>query len=67
MRNRRSISLTHHLTITTRYHSPVLEMAHSSNVIVYGTLNAVQGDFHIHNKDSESGVHDFHSEKHPYQ
>ena len=37
-------------------------MAHSSNhsnVIVYGTLNSVRGDFHIHKKDSESGVHNF--------
>ena len=45
-------------------------MAHSSNssnVIVNGTLNLVRGDFHIHNKDSESGVYDFHSEEHPYQ
>ena len=71
-RNQRSISLTHFtsFTITTRYHSPVLEMAHSSNssyVINHGTLNSVQGDFHIHNKDSESGMHDFRSEEHPYQ
>ena len=25
------------------------------------------GDSHIHNKDSESGVHDLLSEEHPYQ
>ena len=58
-------SVTHHLTITTRYHSPQ-EMAHSSNssnVFVHGTLNSVQGDFHIHNNDSESGGHDFHLER----
>ena len=64
------VPLTHRLTIATRHHSPVLEMAHSSNssnVIVNGTLNLVRGDFHIHNKDSESGVYDFHSEEHPYQ
>ena len=47
-----------------------LEMAHfsnSSNIINHGTLNLVQGDFHIHNKDSESGMHDFRSEEHPYR
>ena len=69
-RNRLSISLSP--TTSTGYHSPVLDMAHSSNssnVFVNGTLNslAVQGDFHVHNKDSESGVHDFHSEERPYQ
>ena len=45
-------------------------MAHSSNssnFIVHGTLNSVRGDYHIHNKDSESGTHGFHSEEHPYQ
>ena len=68
MHEESTFALTHHLTITTRYHSPVLEMAHSSNVILHGsTINSVQGDFHIHNKDSESGVHDFRSEEHPYQ
>ena len=67
-RNRLSISLSP--TTSTGYHSPVLDMAHSSNsqnVINHGTLNSVQGDFHIHNEDSESGVHDFHSEEHPYR
>ena len=62
-----SFHLSHHLTIATHYHSPVLEMAHSSNVIVHGTLNSVQGDYHIHNEDSEFGMHDFRSEEHPYQ
>ena len=69
MHEESTFALTHHLTITTRYDSP-LEMAHSSNssnVIVHGTLNSVRGDYHIHNKDSESGTHDFHSEEHPYQ
>ena len=41
--------------------------SNSSNVIVNGTLNSVQGGYHIHNKDSESGMHDFRSEEHPYQ
>ena len=62
-RRRRStgISLTYHLTF---YHSPVLEMALSSNVIINGsTINSVQGDFHIHNKDLESGMLNFKSIK----
>ena len=34
-------------------HVPVLEMAHSSNVIIHGGIfNSAQGDFHINNKDS---------------
>ena len=42
--------------------------SNSSNVIVHGsTFNSVQGDFHIHNGDSESGVHDFRSEEYPCQ
>ena len=49
----------------------VLEMTHSSNssnVIIHGgTFNSVQGDFHNHNVDSESGVHDYRTEEHPYQ
>ena len=71
--NRSSISFTPHLTISIHYHSLVLEMAQSSNpsnVIVHGsTFNSVQGDFHFHNKDSESGVHYFRSEleEYPYQ
>ena len=49
---------------TSPFTSPVLEMALSSNVIINGsTINSVQGDFHIHNKDSESGMHNFKSIK----
>ena len=70
-RNQRSISLTHHFTSFTITTPPVLEMAQSSNpsnVVVHGsTFNSVQGDFHVHNEDSESGMHDFRSEEHPYQ
>lgn len=57
----------HHLTC---YTLPVVEMAFFSNssVIVSGgifNLNAVEGDFHINNKDS--GMHDSgRSEEHPY-
>ena len=37
---------------------PVVEMAHSSNVIIQGgTFNSAQGDFHINNNDS--GMHNF--------
>ena len=44
-------------------------MAHSSNVFIHGsTFNSAQGDFHIHNRDSESGMNDFGPfRKHPYQ
>jgi hypothetical protein len=36
------------------------EMANSSNVLIHGSIfNSAQGDFHIHNRDSESGMHDF--------
>ena len=35
------------------------QMAHSSNLIIGSTFNSAQGDFHIHNRDSESGMHDF--------
>ena len=46
----------------TRYMLPVVEMAHTSNVIIQGgTFNSAQGDFHINNKDSESGMHNFRS------
>ena len=35
-------------------------MAQSSNVMFHGsTFNSAQRDFHIHNRDSESGKHDF--------
>ena len=44
----------------TCYILPVVEMAHSSNVMIHGSsFNSVQGGFHIHNRDSESGKHDF--------
>ena len=38
---------------------PVVEMAHSANLIIGSTFNSAQGDFHIHNRDSdtESGMH----------
>ena len=40
----------------------LLEMAHSSNLIIGSTFNSAQGDFHIHNtKDSDSGMHNFRS------
>ena len=51
--------------ISTRYHSPVLEMAQYSNpsnvIINGGTFNSVQGDFHMNDKESESGMHNFRS------
>ena len=43
---------------------PLVETAHSSNMNVMfhgGTINSAQGDLHIHNKDSESGMHNFRS------
>ena len=40
----------------------VLQMALSSNVIIHGgTFNSAQGDLHINNRNSESGMHDFRS------
>jgi hypothetical protein len=54
-RNRCSIFLTHHLAY---YTLTVVEMAHSSNVIINGsTFNSARGDIYINNKDS--GMHDF--------
>jgi hypothetical protein len=50
------LSFTHHLT----YSLPVIEMAHFSNVIINDgsfKFNSAQGDLHIHNRDSESGMH----------
>ena len=53
---------THHLTC---YTLPAIGMAHSSNssnVMIHGsTFNSPQGDLHIHNRDSESGMHNFRS------
>ena len=41
---------------------PVTEIDHSPNVFIHGsTINSAQRDFHIHNKDSESGKHNFRS------
>ena len=60
-RNRCSIFLTQHWQLTY-YRSPVLEMAYSSNSNVFiqgGTFQSAQGDFHIYNRDSESGMHNF--------
>ena len=35
-------------------------MAHTSNVYIdKGTFNSAQGDFHIHNGDTEFGMDDF--------
>ena len=43
-------------------HLLVIEMIHSSNVMIHGsTFNSAQGDIHIHSWDSESGMHDFRS------
>ena len=54
-----SFSPTHHLTCYTLPLS-VKEMANSSNVFIHGsTFNSAQGDFHIHSRDSESGMYDF--------
>ena len=51
---------TRYFTCYTLLTLPVVEMAHSSNAIIHGgTFNSAQGDFHIHNRDSESGMHDF--------
>ena len=39
-----------------------MEIAHSSNVMIQAsgsTFNSAQGDIHIHNRDSESGTHNF--------
>ena len=55
-RSRRSISLTYHLTLLASYHSPVLEMALSSNFMVHSNI-IVHGS--TINKDSESGMHNF--------
>ena len=55
------LRLTLHLTFYTFL---VLAMALSSNpnVFIHGsTFNSAQGDFHIHNGDSESGMHNFRS------
>jgi hypothetical protein len=49
----------HHLTC---YTYTMVEMALFSNVMIHGsTFNSAQGDFHIHNMYSESGMHDFRS------
>ena len=41
-------------------HSNSVEMAHSSNVMIpRATFISAQGDVHIHNRDSESGMHNF--------
>ena len=45
----RSISLYHLLQC-------VVEMAHSSNLIIGSTFNSAQGDIHFNNRDSESGM-----------
>ena len=57
-RSRRSISLTYLLTLLASYHSPVLEMALSSNFMVHSNI-IVHGS--TINKDSESGMHSFKS------
>ena len=36
-------------------------MIHSSNLIIGSTFNSAQGDIHINNRDSESGMHNFSS------
>ena len=42
------------------YTLPLVEMAHSSNVMIHGgTFISAQGDLHIHNSDSGSGMHNF--------
>ena len=46
----------------TCYTLLVLKMAHSSNVYIdKGTFNSAQGDIHVYNRDSESGMHNFRS------
>ena len=50
-----------HRPLLLLYTLPVLKMAHSSNIIIGSTFNSAQGDFHVHNRDSESGMHDFRS------
>ena len=56
-RKRCSIFLIHHLIF---YTLPVVDiMSHSSNLIIGSTFNSAQGDFHIHSRDSESGMHNF--------
>ena len=52
--------LTHDFTC---YTLPVVEMAlsHSSNLFIGSTINSAQGDFHIRNRDSKSGMHNFRS------
>ena len=51
------LSFTHHLTC---YMLPVTEMG--SNIFIHrSTINSAQGDFHVHNRDSESGMHNFRS------
>ena len=56
-------------TTSLGYTLPMLEMAHSSNVLIHGsTINSAQGDLHIHNRDSESGMqHQVRSEEHSYR
>ena len=57
-----SFSSTTSLRITC-YTLPVVEMAHSSNVIIHGgTFNSAQGSFHINNdSDKDLGMHDLRS------
>ena len=60
-RHRSSIFLTHHLTL---YTLPVVDMAHFSNVIFNDgsfKFNSAQGDLHIHNRVTESGMHNLRS------
>ena len=49
-------------TTTSLATLPVVEMDHSSNVFIHrSTFNSAQGDFHVHTRDSESGMHNFRS------
>ena len=46
--------------------TPMVEMAHSSDSNVFiqrSTFNSPQGDLHIHNRDSESGMHNLWSDQ----
>ena len=50
---------------------PVVEMAYPTNVMIQGgTLHSAQGDLHIYNRDSESGMSaqfQVRSDEHPYR
>ena len=49
------------MIVSSFSHHPTLEMAHSNVIIQGGVFSSGQGDVHIHNRDSESGMQKFRS------